>query len=199
MRRLNLLGIETRSGFRTLKLLQGDISEATEDVDVLVISSFLGDYTAVPGSVIGALAERLSISTARLARSPAFDFRDPLGVWVSSDLRDAPFFRLVCAELTGAPVANGEVLENVLVVLTTLETKGIPARTTMLPVLGTGMQGLDASSVIGHLLAAGEKFLQRSLTAERLIFFCQGRSRSDESRQLCKRLVVVLVGLANND
>jgi hypothetical protein len=179
MRRLNVLGLETRSGYRTMELFEGDVTSLQQHADVLVVSSYVGDYAPVPGTVIGALEAQLKVSVAGLSRTPAYDFRDSLGVWISRRLDVAPFTRILCAELTGQPLATGEVLENVFVGLSILEAKGGQIGSVVLPLLGTGSQGLDEETVIRSLLHAGELFLGRSLGAQTLRFVEHDTGRAE--------------------
>jgi hypothetical protein len=87
-RRLAISGVNSPYGFRTCELWSGDITTLPLPVDLLVVSAFRGDYAPTPTSVIGAL-HRCGVNVERLARSPAYDFRDtPLECWVSAPLSD---------------------------------------------------------------------------------------------------------------
>src|SRR5687768_9326448 len=89
---LNVLGIETALGFRTAELFVGDIAAIDFKVDVLVISAFVGSYDPTPGSVIGALSEKLGIHVGEYENYPALDLRDALSIWVSAPIESSTTF-----------------------------------------------------------------------------------------------------------
>jgi hypothetical protein len=144
MERRNIIGIDARRGFRTLELYEGDVTDLGCSVDALVVSAFGGGYSPIKGTVQGSLQERLGVSLKDLQRSPEFDFRSSLGIWISSRLPDYEFARILCVELVGGSVGIDEALKNVFVGLLILEAKGIVVRSVALPILGAGNQQLDA-------------------------------------------------------
>jgi hypothetical protein len=76
----------------------------------------------------------------------------------------------MCAELVGASKPPEVVIENVFAALTLLEAKGIDCRRVVLPVLGTGLQGLEPKGVIESLLTSARTFAKRSTSLESLRF-----------------------------
>jgi hypothetical protein len=170
MQRRNVVGVNTRYGYRTCELYQGDITQIDREVDVIAVSAFAGDYVPTPGTVIQALRDRLGIDVALLGQHPQFDFRESLGVWISRPLTDAMFSRLVCADIVGSTIPFAEVLENVFVALSLLEAKHVPTRVVALPVLGGGYQALPIAATVEQLILATRRFLERSPTAESVLF-----------------------------
>lgn len=166
----NVVGIETGRTYATIELYEGDVVDVDSDTDVLVASAFAGGYEPTLGTVFGALRTKLGCNVEALSWEPDFDFRVPLSVWVSRELPDMPFNRLVCAEFVGSELSVSEVIQNVFAALSLLEAKGIPVRKIALPVLGAGLQGLLPEEVMAPMLEEARRFAQRSLYLEKISF-----------------------------
>ncbi len=157
MKRLNLIEIETRWGYRTIGLYCGDLTKVERDVDVLAVSSFWHDYTPSPKSLIGALDRNCGISVLDLSKSCEYDFRDSLGCWIAKVNQTSKFARIACVDITGGRLEIAELIENLFVALSILEMKGVNIRNLALPVLGAGMQALDPEEMIRALLGSMKK------------------------------------------
>ena len=55
MRPVNAIGVDTRQGFRTIELFEGDVTALDRAVDVVVVSAFAGSYLPSRGTVLEAL------------------------------------------------------------------------------------------------------------------------------------------------
>jgi hypothetical protein len=110
------------------------------------------------------------VKVGELAAVCPYDFRKSLGCWVSESLGSSQFDRLLCAEVTGGDLNVAEVLENLFVVIAILEMKEIHIRSLALPVLGSGILGIDPEKVIDCLLESSVRFLTRSEHLERIVF-----------------------------
>ncbi len=170
MEQINVLGIETRYGYRTFELYRGDLSQMDRPVDVLVLSAFADCYVPIRGTLLGSLAENCHLDIAELVKTPAFDFRDSLGVWISREIKGQSFGRVLCAELIGVGLPISEVLANIFVGLLVMEAKGTNVRSVALPVLGAGNQRLSPAEIISNLLPAARDYLERSVTTESILF-----------------------------
>lgn len=171
MSQINIVGVETRHGFKTLELHEGDIARIPFDVDVLVLSAFAGSYIPSPGTVIQSLLHRHGIDVEAEAEDPALDLRTALGVWISRELtRDVPIRRLMCVELYGSSLELQETLDNVFGGLLLMEAKGIDVTTVALPLLGSGLQMLPAEQVASELIPRARAYLSRSSSTKRLMF-----------------------------
>ncbi len=180
MQRINVVGFNTRHGYRTCELYFGDLSNMDRAVDVLVVSAFAEGYDPTPGSVIGALYTNRGVSVSSLSKTPAWDFRSSLGLWISLPLDDPYFTRLLCAELVGGRRPSEEVLDNVFVALSIMEAKEVPVRRVALSPLGTGHQRLPLGRVADTLIQASRRFLERSPTAETVLFVTNDRRGADD-------------------
>lgn len=123
MQQLNITQIETRWGYRTFELYQGDITLLETDVDVMVISAIGDLYFPVPGTVMGTLEENHGIDVQVLADECEFDLRDAFGCWVSRRLNSSRIGRILCIRMVGGDLDLDEAIENVFVVLSVLEAK----------------------------------------------------------------------------
>jgi hypothetical protein len=171
MKRLNILGVDTPHGFRTVELFEGDITALEFPVDILVLSAFQGDYSPTPGTILGALQTRCGISIAEHARQPALDLREALSIWVSEVLPEpAPFSRALCVELVGSAMLLEEAVDNVFAGLMLLSAKGVPTGVVVLPILGAGSQGLDPDHIAAELVRRAEAYLQRSPGTAKIVF-----------------------------
>ena len=170
MQRLNITEVETRFGYKSFELWQGDLTAIEERVDALIVSALPSNYELVPGTVICALHDALGIDVSALAENKELDFRSLLDCWISQPLAGGPFGRIICVETVRGPENIRSTLENVFVFLALLEAKGIALSTIALPVLGAGNQKIDPAPVIGTLVPSALSHLERSLATERILF-----------------------------
>jgi hypothetical protein len=170
MERLNLTEVETRFGYKSFELWQGDLTQIEERIDGLIVSAIPDNYELVPRTVICALHDALGIDVGALAKDKELDFRSLLDCWVSKALSKGPFGRVLCVETVRGPEQIKSTLENVFVFLALLEAKGIDLGTFALPVLGAGNQKLDPAQVIATLVPCALRHLERSLATHRILF-----------------------------
>lgn len=170
MQQLNVVGFETRFGFRTIELYHGDITALSPRADVLVVSAFAGGYTPNVGSVFGGLFEKHAIDAQQLSRTPELDLRAPLGVWLSRPLSVGPATRLLCVHLRGGDIAPLEALDNVFASIMLFAAKGVPTSVVALPLLGAGHQQLNPDTLVGELVSRARTFLERALATDSLRF-----------------------------
>lgn len=179
MNKLNLIGFDTRLGFRTTELVQGDITTLTPPVDVLVVSAFSESYFPTKGTLICALQERHGINARELASRPALDFRAALGVWLSEPLQAGPAKRLLFVEMLGSGRDVEEAVDNVFAALTAMDSKHIPVSTIAMPLLGAGSQRLDPEAVAHILLPRVRDYLERSPSTARVQFIELNHQRAE--------------------
>jgi hypothetical protein len=180
MERKNIIGIDTNFGYRTIELYEGNLCKLDRSVDVLVVSTFAGNYDPTPGTVVGGMWDELGLDVSAYRRDADFDLTSALGVWISRSLTGYPFSRLLCAEFLGTPLAITDVIENVFVSLSILEAKGGVVAKVALPALGTGSQGLDPRQIIKPLLCAAEAFFRRSIGAHSILLVDNNPNRVAE-------------------
>jgi hypothetical protein len=178
LRRANLTEIETRWGYRAFELWQGDITSLDFQVDVLGVSAFANDYEPTTGSVIGSLKSNLGIDVATLRLECQLDWTQAFGCWVSKEIPNSPFRRILCVEILGTSFDLREAIENVFAVLSALEAKGFRFRSIALPLLGAGQQEFQASEVMGPLLEHAFDHMLRSPCVDRIVFVAHDVERA---------------------
>src|SRR5690348_13170038 len=99
--RLNIVGLDTVWGFKTIELYEGDLSGTNLHFDLLVVSAFANGYNPLAGTLLGDLKNNLGLDVRQEEKTPDYDFRRPLGLWVSRRLSGYPFKRILALEMTG--------------------------------------------------------------------------------------------------
>jgi hypothetical protein len=178
----NIVGVETRHGLRTFELHHGDLTSPAAKADLLIVSAFASEYAPIPGSLIGALFKRCSISVEDLSLAPEFDLREAFSFWISPELSGRQFKRILGVEIVGSALQPAEVMENVFVGIAILEAKGIRIESVALPLLGGGLQEMEADDVVPPLLGAAKRALERSLCLKRILFIDIDASRVEHLR-----------------
>jgi hypothetical protein len=180
MKRINILEIETRWGYKAFELYQGDITQLAPKVDLLAVSVLADDYYPLRGTVIGALHDTYGIRLEDLVQDCEFDLRDAFCCWISRELPNPVFGRLLCVEMFRSGFSIEEVIQNVFVALSVLEAKGIQVEEFALPLLGTGSLGIKPASVIRPLLDYSLEHLKRSGSLRRIKFVAHDQERASQ-------------------
>ena len=168
MQRLNVVGVETLHGLRTIELVNGDIADVP--CDLLAVSAFKGSFSATPGTVLGALREKHGFSLQDDFTFREYDLRQQFGIWVTRALHDLPFSRVICVEMIGYSEDPAVAMENLFVGLAVLEAKGVKVSSLALPFLGTGLQRIPADRIVSPMISQTTEALRRSQHLERVIF-----------------------------
>jgi O-acetyl-ADP-ribose deacetylase (regulator of RNase III) len=185
MERLNITEVETRFGYRSFEIWEGDLTRIAERVDALAVSALPSNYDLVPGTVVAALDQNLGISVGALAQAKELDYRSVLDCWVSRKLEHGPFGRIVCVETVRGRAGIQSTLENVFVFLSLLEAKGIEIETFLMPMLAAGNQQFEAKQVIGILVPSAIRHLERSFALRRIAFVAYRKAEAELlSRQM---------------
>ena len=163
MELINILEINSPFGYRQFKLLKGDISKSNIPVDILCVSAFKGGYHPTPGTVLGSLYQNKNISLWDLAKEPEIDLRNSENTFVTKRINDNSINRILCIEMVGTEKTIDEILDSLLVTIYHSELKGIKVRSIMLPLIGTGQQGIEIVDLLGSLLKKAEFLLKTSI------------------------------------
>jgi hypothetical protein len=167
---INSIDIDTKSGYRSFELHQGDITQLGFPVGGIVISAFSGDYTPELGTILGAFQEK-GISIKHLFENHKFEYRNPFGVWVAENKSiEIDFGFLFCLEINGTEFTIKEALRNLFTVLTIAELKGLEIKSLAIPLLGTGSQGYAPDEIVEDLIHLSLDFLKYSRHLEKIIY-----------------------------
>lgn len=146
---------------KSIKILNQDILSFQGEMDLLVCSAYKDHYGAYPGTLIGNLYEKKQISVEEAAEEPEVDYRKQKNFWISKEL-DGEIRRVGCIELLDISYRDHpedghmEILKNsfssLYEMLEHMDIFNIPMQRVVLPVLGTGNQGIEACYVIPPLV-----------------------------------------------
>jgi hypothetical protein len=166
---LNFVQIETKTGIKEFELVHVDITALSFQVDVICISAFKGDYTPTSSSIVGQFYTK-GIDIGQLSKSPAWDFKESLGIWVSHDVNSQQFKNILCVEITGTNNSFKESIQNLFAVISALEIQGQKNYTIAIPMIGAGDQNFQDDLVISTLLEVSLDFLKYSRFLNKIYF-----------------------------
>ncbi len=169
---LKLPVIDLNNHTRSLEIFVGDVlsAENGQVIDLLCISAFPDDYVPTPGTIIKALAEN-NIFVAQEATNKARDFRKEWQSWISHPLKakSIQIDRLLCFE-HGSQRDPASVVGNVFRAISEfiLERPEQSMGVIRLPLLSTGNQRAEKSSMLEATLRQAYLHLRQGLPVERL-------------------------------
>jgi O-acetyl-ADP-ribose deacetylase (regulator of RNase III) len=182
LKQFNAIQIETIWGYKSFEIYQGDITNLDFSVDILAVSVAPNCYIPVKNTVVGALFENHKINLEELLDRCEFDLREPFSCWVSKEISNPKFKRLLCAEILYSMDKETdiqEIIESVFIILSILESKEIEIKTIALPLLGTGILSNDINWVIKSILDYSLKYLQRSQYLNRVILVAYEEEKAE--------------------
>lgn len=165
----NLVQIETRTGIKDFELFHGDITNLPFPVDLIAISAFKDHYKPTPLTIIGQFHDK-QVYIEKLSKDPLFNFKDSLGLWISKDLIDKNFKKIICLELVGNSYSFQNAIKNMFSAISIMEIQGYENQILALPLLGTGLQNFETSLVIQTLIEESLDFLKFSRVLKKVIF-----------------------------
>ena len=174
---INFVQIETKTGIKEFELVQGDITNLPFKVDLLCLSAFKDDYTPTETSIIGQLHKK-GVNIEQLSKNPTMDFRESLGIWVSEEMEDKFFKKIICVEIIGSNNSFIDAVKNLFAVISTLEIQGQKNASIALPMLGAGDQSINDEVVISSLLEVSLEFLKYSRFLNKIYFVVYSDAKS---------------------
>jgi hypothetical protein len=148
--------------------------------DLLVVSTFPRDYQPTPTSLVGALDNYLDFSLLEHSKAPFLDFRDSLSIWFTHQVENLFFERVLCTELRDENFQLSEVFENLFAGIALLEAKGIPIKSVVMPMLGTGDTKIPMEEIAQNLLPACKKALLNSPSLSSITFVARTEKKALE-------------------
>lgn len=166
---INFVQIETKTGIKEFELFQGDITDLPFDVDLLCLSAFKDTYLPTESSIIGQFYTK-GIDVLKISETPSVDFRDSLGIWVSTEFEKQFFHKMICVEIIGSNHSFISAVRNLFAVISALEIQGHKNTSIALPMIGAGEQSIDTELVISSLLEFSLDFLKYSRYLNKIYF-----------------------------
>jgi hypothetical protein len=206
---VNIVNVPTPHGWRSIELREGDITSPDPNTlpDVLVVSSFKGQYEPIPNTVIGCLKSRLGLSVKKLAEEPEYQIgsRD---AWMTHRLDPhIPFQRLVCVEMLDffGPKVDSEhalkrAVRSLFGLLAVAEINEVPIQRIAMPMLGTGNQRLGIDVVMPWIIETVSKLLGNLSTVQAVQIYVlrDGAAAAQKLNALLDRDQSVSVGVSED-
>jgi len=170
---VNLYDIETAYGLKSIELHNDDITKLPFHLDAIVLSAYKNSYIPTVGTVIEALLKNCGVSVEKLASKPQLDLRYPLGVWLSGEISDQKFSRIICVEMSDGYKRESIIessIKNVLSFIALADAQDVKLTTIALPILGAGRQYIDPEKVLEHLLPLSIKALEKQASLKKIVF-----------------------------
>lgn len=174
----NKYTLETPYGPRSFELYEGDLFRFPEQTDILIVSSFIGDYYPMQGTMLYYLKEVGGISLNELSKNPLFNLREEKNVWISQKLTNKFVKYVICVEMIGiewwrmtederlAQVSSR--MDNLFLAIQILKTYDSSLKTAVMPILGSGNQRIPAEWVFNPLFKHGKNFYNQKNALEHI-------------------------------
>ncbi len=169
------LVFETSSGKKAVQIVNTDLKYLQDPVDLVVCSAFKDDYLPLPNTLIGTLYECFDISVDELSKHPALNMKES-GVWISEDTGNRTIRRIACLEIRDTPwgkqpsaVELKTRFEALFLAIRVLSLRNLLISTVVMPVLGTGNQGIGFLESFNPLLTECISCLNQVTTLKRII------------------------------
>lgn len=188
----NPYGIETRYGFKVIKIAYEDILLYPEEYDLLVLSAREYSYKPHAGTLIKSL-NTVGVNVEQLATRAEIDWRKNQHVWLSGNVQEQKFQRIACIEFPKNPEAPviQERLHALFAMITAAKYMGITIKSIVMPILGTNKQKISTDIMVKIIASEAEKGLEeiKSLQAVTVVERDNRRFQilSDSFNKLLKR------------
>ena len=168
MKVINSITVPQPGKTALLQLLHGDLSAVPREhkVDIVVVSAFPDNYTALPGSLVLALQEK-GLSLKELAQHKMEDLRSQVGCWFSHPLTSAlqeklNFRQVLCFEPGTKSNDAVEVVGNIFRCLNNFVFDD-DVRQVALPIIATGYQKVPFEKMFPVLIDTAIFWLKQGL------------------------------------
>ncbi|NLH61374.1 MAG: DUF4145 domain-containing protein [Ignavibacteriales bacterium] len=171
---INLFEIDTPTGYKTVELHQGDLSNLDQEVDAIVVSAYIGGYSPTPGTLVGSLSQNCQISLKQFSKDPEIDLRGPLNVWISKELPKQKFKRIICIEITDLKTTETNIekaVKNLFSLIALANSQDIQIETLAMPFIGTGNQGVAPEKILPKLMELSQRSLRNLHFLKKIIFY----------------------------
>ncbi|BBM85792.1 toll/interleukin-1 receptor domain-containing protein [Candidatus Uabimicrobium amorphum] len=191
MQLINNIAVYHNSEPRFIELHKGDLSQIPDKdaVDILVVSSFPGDYNEVPGTLIGALSDQ-GVSVGKLAKDKESDLRDTFSCWLSKEVENkgVNFKKILCFEPRKreqhVPEVIGDIFQSLIAFLSNSES----LQDVAMPLVATGSQRASKNEILTALVEAAAHWLGMGLPVKRIKIAIYNQSSVDEAMDVFSQL-----------
>lgn len=174
---------------KKLSVRRGDFSELTEPVDVFVCSAYKRKYGIYPGTIFEILSNKMKISVEEEAQKAKLDYRETEDFWISNEL-ECSIKGIACIELLDISCRNNsdegklkflcEGFLKLYELLVKMDEQGLCVEKVVLPVLGSGNQGLEACYIVPALVEQSLRALNDITQLKEIIFFEKNEEKAAE-------------------
>lgn len=189
MQLLSQINIQRSQGDAVIELLQGDLSAIPAEyaTDILAMSAFPGNYTALEGSLIKAFGDR-GLDIGRLALHKDVDLLNQLSCWLSEPLNSGDqqkfnFKRILCFEPGEKIKAPEEVVGDIFRCINTFAFDEDNNELAM-PIIATGYQKMPVEKILPALLQAAVFWLRNGLPLKSLKLVVYRDEKAQEALSL---------------
>ncbi len=203
MQKINTIDYDTVYGLRYMDIYQGDILELDTPADLLVVSSYSGNYEPLEDTLMGGLAEK-GISVEQAMEQPALDLRTSLRGAFSHPTGHPHIRRLLVLEMKSTSYVENKGLDleaiftDLEICLSVAARKGMQLKHIIIPLLGTGTQQIPVKKVASLLPPFAANVLNELSSLERISFMDRNAEKikilSGELNNLLGRSELALSG-----
>lgn len=176
---INLISVPTFHGVKTIEIYSGDIVNSELLTDVLVVSAFEENYQPRTQTLIGSLYFDKGIDIKKLSLAPQIDLRKPLNCWLSVAIPDNNIKRVLCIEALSKNEDLEERFTDLFACLSLIDYKGISTKSIMMPLLGTGKQHDNLSTILKALVPLAIEALEKNVHLETIYFIDKEKNRAE--------------------
>ena len=188
MKLLEQITIQQDNHKKYIQLFQGDLTEIPKEhsVDILIVSAFPNDYTPTSHSLIGALY-RKGVSVFELAKDKEIDLRDNFSCWISKEIPNQNFRKILCFEplVRGLPAeVVGDIFRSIMpFIFDSPRIKNIA-----MPLVASGDQNASIDSMFEPLIVAAANWLSIGLPIETIKIVEYNELKANELLNRFRRL-----------
>ena len=171
-----------------------DITTFPQHFDLLTISSYYNSYNIDSKSVIGALWRSMQLDVGELVKDPYVDFRSLIGCWLSKEIPEPAtkghFTRIGCISLHGKDSQEKNIMGRLKAYFHLLDLAAdtdISMETVALPLIGTGVQKIQADQILLPLMNEVVSLMKRNEKVKKVIFVEHNWDKANMTAEALRR------------
>lgn len=179
---------------KVLEVWCHDITSFPQHFDLLTISSYYNSYNTYSKSVIGALWRNMQLNVGDFAIDPYIDLRSLIGCWISKEMPESTaarhFTRIGCISFYGKNSQEKNILGSLKSYFHMLDLAAdtdISMETVALPLIGTGVQGIQADQILLPLMNEVVSLMKRNEKVKKVIFVDHNWDKANMTAEALRR------------